>query len=74
MRGAQGQVQFFRHARQFLGAADDAIGAHIEMQGVAQVDKAEGGLQQVITVGAPAYDVQEQIELGGSGYVVESHG
>src|SRR3954462_13778006 len=41
------------------------------MQGVVPVDQHEGRLQQVIAVGPPAGDVQEQVELGRRRNVVE---
>ncbi|KAG1605468.1 hypothetical protein G6F45_014192 [Rhizopus arrhizus] len=73
MGRAQGQVISFRDARQIGGAADDAIRAHLEMQRVAQVDETEYRLQQVIAVRTTAHHMQEQVQFGGSGNVVQSH-
>jgi len=50
-------------------AADAAVVAQFEVQGVAPIDQHEDGLQQVVAVCAPAGDVQKQIEFGGRGYV-----
>ena len=45
-------------------AAERAAGAQLEVQRVVPVDQHEDRLQQVVAVGAPAGDVQEQVELG----------
>ena len=66
-RGAHGQVMVFRHPGQVAFAHHPAVVAQFKMHGVGAVDQAEHALQQVITVGTPADDVQEQVELGGGG-------
>ncbi len=73
MGRAQRQVIDFGNAGQCRRPADDAVGAYLEMQRVAQVDETEDRLQQVIAVGAATHHVQEQIQFGGSRNVVQSH-
>ena len=51
--------------------AQHAVVAALEVQRVAPVDQHEHRLQQVVAVGAPADDVQEQVELGRRGNVVD---
>ncbi len=50
-------------------AADNAIGTLVKVQHVAPVDQHKGRLQQVVPVGAAPCDVQEQVQLGGSGNI-----
>ena len=52
-------------------ARHGAIGAALEVQRVAPVHEHEHRLQQVVAVGAAARDVQEQVEFGRCGHVVE---
>ena len=51
--------------------AQAAVVAALEVQRVAPVDQHEQRLQQVVAVGAPADDVQEQVQLGRRRHVVE---
>ena len=69
-RGAQAQV-VGRQRRAEVVALQPAVGAALEVQRVAPVDQHEHRLQQVVAVGAPADDVQEQVELGRRRHVVE---
>lgn len=73
MGRAQGQIIRFGYARQIRGATDDAVGSHIEMQRVAKIDETEDRLQQVIAVSATAHHMQEQVQLGWRGNIVQSH-
>jgi len=45
-------------------AGDALVCAGFDVERVVPVDEREHGLQQVVTVRAPAHDVQEQVELG----------
>ncbi len=63
-RRAHAQILLRQHARQGLEHADLVIVAGAKAQLVAQVDELEYRLQEVITVRAPTYDVQEQVDLG----------
>ena len=53
------------------GAASRPSSRQLEVQRVGPVDQHEGRLQQVVAVGAAADDVQEEVELGGRGQVVQ---
>ena len=53
-----------RHTLQRIHAPHLTILAQGEMQRVAEIDKAEQGLQQMITVRPAPYHMQKQIELG----------
>ncbi len=55
------------HAGQIAFAYHPSVVAQCQVHGVGAVDQAEHALQQVVAVGTPADDVQEQIELGGGG-------
>ena len=61
------QVRLGRHAGQLADPLDDAGGRSPEAKLVAEVDELERRLQQVIAVGAPPDDVQEQVQLAGRG-------
>ena len=66
-RGAQREVGCLRHAWNVRRARDAAVVGHAKFEFVAVIEKLEHRLQQVVAVGAPADDVQEQIELRRSG-------
>src|SRR5436309_4627357 len=63
--GAHREVFTLGNAGQGPRAPDLGVRARREAQPVAALDQAERGLQQVIAIGAPPDDVQEEIELGG---------
>ena len=64
-----------RLAKLNLDIQNALVGARIEMQRVCQADQLEHGLQQVVAIVAPSRDVKKEIDLGGSGQVIQSlHG
>jgi len=62
-RCPDGEVRLGRHARQLTDALDHAAGPPPEPDVVAEIDELERRLEQVIAIGAPAHDVEEQVEL-----------
>ena len=69
--GAQAQVVGRQRRRRGRRARSWPSSRALEVQRVAPVDQHEHRLQQVVAVGAPADDVQEQVELGRRRQVVE---
>ena len=70
-RGAQAQVVGRQRRRPGRGAPARPSLAPLEVQRVAPVDQHEHRLQQVVAVGAPPDDVQEQVQLGRRRHVEE---
>ena len=58
-------------AGQVIVAGQPAVGAQLEVQRVRPVDEHEDRLQQVIAVRPLADDVQEEVELGRCGQVMD---
>jgi hypothetical protein len=69
-RCAQRQV-VLRKCGAHVFAAERAARPPLEMQRIAPVQQHEGGLQQVVAVGPAPSDVQEEVELGRRGHVVQ---
>jgi hypothetical protein len=61
--GADGEFLIFGDSTQAPRKSHFGVGARRKAQPIVQLDQPESGLQQVIAVGAPADDVQEQIQL-----------
>jgi hypothetical protein len=70
-RGAQYQVVGGQGRHPEVFALMLPSGRTLEVQGVAPVDQHEHRLQQVVAIGAPPGDVQEQVQLGRSRHVVQ---
>ena len=68
--GAQAQVVGGQRGAEVV-AAQQAVVAALDVQRVGPVDQHEDRLQQVVAVGAPPGDVQEQVQLGRRRQVVE---
>ena len=64
-RGANYQILVLGDGGQVIDPADEAVAAALEIEKIAQIQELEDRLQGVIAVGAPAGDVQKQIDLGG---------
>jgi len=64
--GADGKIDFGRHAGEFGRPFDAALLVRLKPQPIATLHKLKDGLQQMVAIGAPADDAQHSIELGRS--------
>src|SRR5699024_1049134 len=71
-RGTNNQILIRGQPGQAGPLTDDLPrGTSLHAKMITEADKTKGRLQQVITIGTPPHDMQEQVQLGRCGNVVE---